>query len=117
MGASGRYEVTLHYAVPKGDEGATIQLSYGGGYTTAKGDKKGWGNGISTTIREAHDVPERGQENDRVERRESYVKDFKAMKMGVINLKKGRGELVLKALNIPGKIALEFRLLMLKRME
>ena len=48
-------------------------------------------------------------------RQESYVKDFKAVKMGIIALKKGKGELTLHALKIPGKEALEFRLLMLQR--
>jgi hypothetical protein len=37
--------------------------------------------------------------------------------MGVIELKKGKGELKLRSLEIPGQEALEFRLLMLRRME
>ena len=104
MGATGRYEVTLHYTVPKGDEGAMIELSH----NQSK---------LRYTVTEVHEVPARGHENDRVARRESYVKNFKAVKMGVINLKKGKGELILKALEIPGKQALEFRLLMLNRLE
>jgi len=48
---------------------------------------------------------------------ESYVKDFKPQKIGKINLRKGKGELKLQATKIPGKTALEFRLLMLKRLE
>ena len=44
------------------------------------------------------------------------MKDFKAVNMGVIELKKGKGELKLRSLEIPGKEALEFRLLMLRRM-
>ena len=35
--------------------------------------------------------------------------------MGVLELKKGKGELTLRALKIPGQEALEFRLLMLRR--
>jgi hypothetical protein len=35
--------------------------------------------------------------------------------MGEIVLQKGKGELTLRALEIPGKEALEFRLLMLRR--
>ncbi len=104
VGASGRYEVTLHYAVPKGDQGAVLELSHNHSKLRYK-------------ILKAHEVADRGQENDRVLRQESYVKDFKAVKMGVIALKKGTGELTLRALKIPGKQALEFRLLMLKRME
>jgi hypothetical protein len=58
----------------------------------------------------------KGMENDRVERRmESYVKDFKSMKMGTIHLKKGRGLLTLKALEVPGSQVMDFRLIMLKR--
>ena len=69
------------------------------------------------TITQPHEVPARGQEHDRVSRRESYVKDFKAVIMGVIELKKGKGELTLRALKIPGQEALEFRLLMLRRLK
>ena len=104
VGASGQYEVTLHYAVPKGDEGALLELSHNG-------------QRLRHRITQPHEVPDRGQENDRVKRMESYVKDFKAVKMGVLDLKKGKGDLTLQALKIPGKTALEFRLLMLRRVK
>ena len=55
------------------------------------------------TLSKAHDVPARGQENDRVKRMESYVKDFKPIPMGTLNLKQGKGVLTLKALEIPAK--------------
>ena len=104
VGVNGRYEVTLHYAVPKGSEGAVLELSLNL-------------QRLRYTIAQPHEVSARGQEHDRVPRRESYVKDFKAVNMGVIQLKKGKGELKLRSLEIPGKEALEFRLLMLRRME
>jgi len=104
VGASGQYEVTLHYAVPKGDEGALLELSHNG-------------QRLQHRIVQPHEVQARGQENDRVKRMESYVKDFKAVKMGVLELKKGKGDLTLKALKIPGETALEFRLLMLRRVK
>ena len=116
VGASGLYEVTIHYAVPKGDEGARIRLSYSMPDITPEGKRGSWSSGNVFLIDKAHDVPARGQENDRVQRRESYVKDFKPLKMGTINLKKGKGELTLQATEIPGKTALEFRLLMLRRL-
>ena len=47
---------------------------------------------------------------------ESYVKDFKALTIGKIVLEKGQGELALRATEIPGVEAMEFRLLTLKRM-
>ncbi len=108
VGASGKYEVTMHYALPKGDEGTAVQISYDMGY---------YASATTVKLNKAHDVPVRGQENDRVKRMESYVKDFKPISMGMLNLKQGKGILTLKALEIPGKTALEFRLLMLKRLE
>lgn len=102
VGAAGTYEVELHYACPKKDVGSTIELSFGESKLQAK-------------IVEPHDVPLRGGEHDRVERGESYVKDFKSMKLGRIRLKKGPGTLMLKSLEKPGGQVMEFRLLFLTR--
>jgi hypothetical protein len=104
VGAAGRYAVQLHYAVPKGSEGAKLELSLNG-------------SRLRHTIVQPHEVPARGMENDRAPRKSSYVKDFKAVDMGVMELKKGKGELSLRALKIPGQEALEFRLLMLRRLK
>ena len=104
VGATGTYEVSIHYALKKGDEGTVIQLSH----NNAR---------IEHKFTESHEVPSRGQENDRVKRRESYVKDFKEIKIGKINLTKGKGELTLKALEIPGEESIEFRLLMLEKVQ
>ena len=117
VGASGKYEVTMHYALPKGDEGTRVQLSYGKGDRNDEGKAAGYASATTVTLSKAHDVPARGQENDRVKRMESYVKDFKPIPMGTLNLKQGKGVLTLKALEIPGETALEFRLLMLKRVK
>ena len=104
VGATGTYEVSIHYALKKGDEGTVVQLSHNNA-------------SIEHKFTESHEVPSRGQENDRVERRESYVKDFKEIKIGKINLTKGKGELTLKALEIPGEESIEFRLLMLEKVQ
>ncbi|MEE2723968.1 MAG: sulfatase-like hydrolase/transferase, partial [Verrucomicrobiota bacterium] len=104
VGATGTYEVSIHYALKKGDEGTVVQLSHNNA-------------SIEHEFTESHEVPSRGQENDRVERRESYVKDFKEIKIGKINLTKGKGELTLKALEIPGEESIEFRLLMLEKVQ
>ena len=101
--ADGRFEVTLYYAVSKADVGATIELS--------RGETR-----LKATISRPHEVPVRGSEHDRVPRQESYVKDFRPMRMGVIELSRGRGDLVLRATGIPGSQAMEFRLLMLRRL-
>jgi len=104
VGATGTYEVSIHYALKKGDEGTVVQLSHNNA-------------SIEHKFTESHEVPSRGQENDRVERRESYVKDFKEIKIGKINLTKGKGELTLKALEIPGEESIEFRLMILEKVQ
>ena len=46
---------------------------------------------------------------------ESYVKDFKPLQLGTIDLPQGKGTLTLRALDNPGGQVMEFRLLMLTR--
>lgn len=99
---NGEFEVEVYYTCPSEDVGSVFQLSFG--------DKK-----VTGTISEAHNPPLKGMENDRDLRQESYVKDFKPLKIGTIYLEKGKGNLVLKALEIPGSQVMDFRLLMLKR--
>ncbi len=102
VGASGVYEVELYYSCPPADVGSTMELSLGNSRLQGK-------------VTVAHDPPLRGQEHDRVKRSESYVKDFRSLKLGTIQLKKGPGELTLQALSIPGSQVMEFRLMMLTR--
>lgn len=98
----GDFEVIVYYTCPEKDVGASFELSFGG-------------NRIEGRITEAHDPPLAGMENDRDERIESYVKEFKPLNLGTIHLEKGIGRLELKALDIPGSQVMDFRLLMLKR--
>ena len=100
--ADGTFDVEVYYACPKADVGSTIELSFGDARLTGK-------------ITEPHDPPVKGAEQDRVERAESYVKDFRPLKLGTIDFKKGQGTLTLKALDKPGSQVMEFRLLMLTR--
>lgn len=101
---SGDFEVVLYYTCPQKDAGSTVELSFG--ESRLKGH-----------IAEGFDPPLRGMENDRVERTESYVKDFKALNLGVVHLEKGEGQLTLQALKIPGSTVMDFRLLMFERVE
>lgn len=99
----GQYEVTIHYTCPQADVGSTIELSCGAGR-------------IEGTVREAHDPPLIGAEHDRVPRRaESYVKDFKPLRLGVIELSPGRCTLTLRARKVSGSQVMEVRMLELKR--
>ena len=101
---SGTFEAELYYTLPEENEGAVMELSFGG-------------NSVSETIQVAHDPPLRGMEHDRIDRQESYVKDFISLKMGTIELESGRDILTLKAIELPGSGGPDVRLLMLTRVE
>ena len=56
----------------------------------------------------------RGEEIDRVPRHgESYVKDWKPLKLGTIDLKPGRGKLTLRAEKVAGKRVADVRMVLL----
>ncbi len=100
--ASGDYAVEIYYTCPASDVGSTVELSFND-------------NRLSGPVAEPNDPPLRGAEHDRVPRGESYVKDFRLMKLGTIHLEKGRGELMLRATKIPALQVMDFRLLVLKQ--
>ena len=50
-------------------------------------------------------------------RGESYVKDFKPLRLGTLELSKGRGLLTLRALSVPGKQVMDVRSVMLTLLE
>ena len=101
-GDSGQFEVEVFYAAKTG--GAKYRLSFNG-------------SDLDFTIPDAHDVLKLGAQEDRSPRSESYTKDWKRLVVGRIELRKGEGDLVLKALDIPGEEAMEFRLLTLRKVE
>jgi arylsulfatase A-like enzyme len=98
----GNFDVELYYTCPVGDEGSIIQLSMGE-------------NSVRVQIKEPFDSPLSGMENDRIVRMESYIKEFKPLTMGVIHLEKGIHTLKLHALSKPGKMVMDVRLLLFKR--
>ena len=100
----GRFNVELYYCCSQQNVGTTIELSLGK-------------NRVSKKITVVNDPPEIGAAEDRSTRSESYVKNFKPVEMGVIDLPKGTGNLELRATEIPGDASIEFRLLMLTRVE
>ncbi len=94
---AGRYEAIVNYTCPAADTGSTVELALGPAKWTG-------------TIADAHDPPLRGQERDRVARgAESYVKDFRALSLGVVELPAGRGTLALRAPKAAGKRIAEVR--------
>jgi arylsulfatase A-like enzyme len=97
VATAGRYDVQLWYTCPKGSEGASVELSLGNAKLSAK-------------VTDAHDPPLRGAEHDRVKREgESYVKDFRPLNLGIVELHRGRGPLTLRATTIPGAVVADMR--------
>ena len=104
VATTGKYEATVYYTCAEADAGSTIELSLNG-------------SRIQATVGEANDPPLRGTEHDRVKRKgESYVKDFKPLRLGVVELKQGRGLLTLRALRVPGKQVMDVRMVLLTRL-
>lgn len=98
----GQFEVEMYYACPADSVGTELELSVGSERITA-------------TIKEANVTPLIGRAEDRFERVEGYVKEWKSMKLGVINLEPGPATLTLRASKLTGKSVAEMRLLMFKR--
>jgi hypothetical protein len=96
--------VEVYYCLAQENVGAELQLSMGS-------------HQVTKVVDEANDPPALGAENDRSVRGESLVKDFQVLDMGVIELDQGNGRIELRTVKMPGKESIEFRLLMLTRVE
>jgi arylsulfatase A-like enzyme len=90
VNTAGKYEAIIHYTCPKADIGSTLEMTVGNAKWTG-------------TVAEAHDPPLRGKEHDRVSRgSESFVKDFRPLSLGVVQLPAGKATLTLRATKVPG---------------
>jgi arylsulfatase A-like enzyme len=97
VASSGKYEAVIYYTCAEQDVGSMIELHF----------NQSW---IQGKVTEPHDPPLIGAEFDRVPRAgESYVKDFRPLRLGVFGLEKGGGELTLRALDVPGKQVMDVR--------
>lgn len=105
VNTTGKYEVAIHYTCAKENVGARIELSFKDSRLEGK-------------VTEAHDPPLVGAEHDRVPRAgESLVKDFKPLTLGTMTLEKGRGQLTLQAVQVPGKQVMDVRGVSLRLLE
>jgi hypothetical protein len=94
---AGRYEAILHYTCAAADVGSELELRLNGARWTG-----------AVTVE--YDPPLRGKESDRVPRAgESYVKDFRALSLGVVELPAGAGELTLLATRVTGRQVADVR--------
>jgi hypothetical protein len=100
--SDGIFEVEVYYACSEKNIGSILQLKLNEA-------------SISNKITAANNVPLLGMENDKVERDESYVKDFKPFKLGKVLLKKGTGLLELSSKVLNAKDDLECNMITLRR--
>jgi arylsulfatase A-like enzyme len=94
---AGMYVVTLDYACAAADVGSQIEFSLGGARLRGK-------------VSEAFDSPLK-PEQDTLPRpsAESVMRDFQTMTLGEVRLEPGKGELKLRATDIPGKSVMDLR--------
>ena len=93
---SDTYKAVIWYTCKKENTGCTMKLTADNG------------NSVSAKVTKAWDPPLIGKSFDRVVRKsESFVKDFKQLKLGNIQLDKGDGLLTLTASEIPGSSAVD----------
>jgi hypothetical protein len=105
VATAGRYEAVVYYTCAAADVGSQVELSFAG-------------NRVEAIVTEANDPPLVGAADDRVPRQaESYVKDFKPLRLGEIRLDSGRGELTLRALKVAGKQVMDVRAIYLKLLD
>ncbi len=102
VGQAGDYLAEVHYACPPGEEGSLVEIEF-------------LGSRVQGRISRPHNPPLLGAREDRVPRLESYVKDFRPLALGTIRLPGGRGRLVLRALQVPGRQVAEVRYVSLTR--
>jgi hypothetical protein len=103
IGNAGEYFADVYYTCAPEDVGSTIELSFLEAAVQAK-------------VAPANNPPLMGAQFDRVRRAgESYVKDFKPLRVGTMKLPKGRGKLTLRALEIAGKQVADIRYVALTR--
>lgn len=101
---AGEYEVEIYYTCGSGDQGSRVKLSFAGSH-------------IEGEIDRAYDPPLLGKAQDRVPRVESYVKDFRPLKLGRLQLAKARGKLVLEAVEIRGRAVADVRYVALTKVK
>jgi len=97
---TGKYDAVIYYTCPLADAGSTVELSFHGSKAIGK-VSPGWDPRL---IADQDRVPRRG---------ESVMKEFHALNLGAMHLEKGRGQLTLRALEIPGKSVMDVRLVTL----
>ncbi|APZ93847.1 arylsulfatase [Fuerstiella marisgermanici] len=99
VGRAGKYEVVVYYTCANGDQGAELQLAMEAQGTNGSTQ----GDPATAFVTEAFDPPLYDKSKERVPRSHYFVKDFKPLTLGHLQLSKGQCALRLKALKKPGR--------------
>jgi arylsulfatase A-like enzyme len=94
---AGRYEVVIDYTCPEPDAGSLVELTFAGSRLTGR-VAPAWDPPLNTnqdTLPRPHG--------------ESQMKEFRPLRLGTMKLDSGTGELMLRALEIPGKSVMDVR--------
>jgi len=89
VGEAGTYRATVYYTCPETGVGSKVRLAFEGAT-------------VETQVTEAFDPPLWDKSKERVEESHYFVKDFKPLDLGTIELKKGRGTLTLTLTELVG---------------
>jgi hypothetical protein len=103
--SAGNYEVTVFYTCAEGDQGAVITASM-----DASSDQVARG-----MVVEAFDPPLYDKSKERVKDSHYFVKDFRPLSLGKLELEPGRGRLRLKAETMPGSRVIDVHSIQLTR--
>jgi arylsulfatase A-like enzyme len=93
----GRYAVVIDYTCPEADAGATVELAFADRRLVGRVEP-GWDPPLFTN----QDTLPRSTA-------ESPMKEFRPLALGTIELPRGRGPLVLRALEVPGAAVMDVR--------
>ncbi|MCA9075162.1 MAG: arylsulfatase [Planctomycetaceae bacterium] len=95
--STGRYVVEIEYTCPEADAGSLIELSLGDDRLSGR-VTPGWDPPLYTNQDTLPRPPA-----------ESTMKEFCTLNLGEIELQEGSGDLILRALDIPGKSVMDLR--------
>lgn len=92
---NGAYEISLMYVCKEENVGAKVRVEVGG-------------QSVEGVVEKAHD-PEPIPSPDRIPRGEVYEKVWASLKLGTVNLSKGRTQLRVRALTKPGETVMDLK--------
>lgn len=92
---NGAYEISLMYVCKEENVGARVRVEVGG-------------QSVEGVVEKAHD-PEPIPSPDRIPRGEVYEKVWASLKLGTVNLSKGRTQLRVRALTKPGETVMDLK--------